>query len=425
MRGRLAIVVAVGVSACLDPQALPPLRFDVPVDQVWRDGAPAVAPAVSGERRLIVTNSLDDSVSVVSWDGLINGAVDNAADNTAAQLARFPVGLVPFEREGPHHVTVDPAGAFAFIGISNFVPGGGSGPHGVHGGGTADGRVLKVDLATLRTVAAVRVDKNPGDIRLSPDGSTLIVSHFDLVRVAEAAAAGIERGPELDARLALLDPVTLERTRFVSLCPAPHGVAFTSDGNTLVSSCLSDEAAVVDLAAAKAGAADADVVVRLPLLDAPGTGQLPNCGPYAVTMGPADRTAWVSCYSSGELVAVDVAAKTRGQTVALPGLAVFGDVSDAGDVLAIATQDTDGLMLLQIGADDALSARQFIPFSPDVCGLPHTALFLDGDTRLAVVCEGNKREPGRVIAVDVASGEVIGGVSVGIFPDDIGLQVTP
>jgi DNA-binding beta-propeller fold protein YncE len=403
---------------CLDPRALPPLTFGVTEADVWRDGAPPFAPAAPGERRLIVTNSLDDSVSVLSWDLLIAGG-------TGAQLARFPVGLVPLEREGPHHVSVDRDGAFAYIGISNFVPGGGSGPHGVHGAGTADGRTLKIDLDTLRTVAATRVDRNPGDVRLSPDGATLVLSHFDLVRVAETAAAGIERGPETFSRLALVDATTLVRSRMVPMCAAPHGVAFTSDGQTLVSSCLSDEAAVVDIAGALRGDDDASLVTVVPLLDAPGPAQRPACGPYAITVSATNQTAWVSCYSSGELVAVDVAARTRGATLALPGLAVFGDVSEGGDLLAIATQDTDGVMLFDIGAGDVLTVRRFLAFTPDVCGLPHTALFLDSDTRLAVVCEGDKRSPGRVIAVDVTSGEVIGGVDVGIFPDDVALQVRP
>ncbi len=414
---RRLLVVALVVCACgFDPQNLPAMRFDTDVSDVWRDGAPTFTPASSGERRLLVTNNLDDTVSVVSWDKL-------KVDDATAELARFPVGLVPFEREGPHHVSVDASGTFAYVGISNFVPGGGSGPHGVHGGGTAEGRVLKVDLVTLRTVAAQRVDRNPGDVRLSPDGSVLVMSHFDLVKIQEAQSQGIVRGPELDARLALLDPITLARRQMVPTCPAPHGVSFTPDGTKIVASCLSDEAAVVDVAKALVG--DDDAVLRTVLIDEPGTGAAPSCGPYASTMSASGQTAWISCYSSGELVAVDTTSAARGQSLALPGLAVFGDVSDAGDLLAIATQDTDGIMVFDIGADDTLTTRAFFPMPQNRCVLPHAVVFLDDDSTLALVCEGNKRDAGTIAAVDVANGVVLGAVAVGLFPDDIAVQVMP
>lgn len=415
-RSTILLCVGVGAVGCFDPQQLPELRYGVDADAVWRDGAPAIDTGRTGERRLIVTNNLDDTVSVVSWERLVTADDD-------AEVARFPVGLVPLEREGPHHVAVSADGRSAFVAISNFVPGGGSGPHGAHGTGTADGRVLRVDLQTLQTVGATRVDRNPGDIRLSPDGGLLVVSHFDQLRIVDAANREVFAGPEIDARLALVDPATLERRRLLPLCPAPHGLAFTSDGSRIVSSCLSDEAAVVDVGAALAGSDDA--VRRVTLLDEPGTGLNPRCGPYAVTMSPDDATAWISCYSSGDLIAVDVATATRGPALALPGLAVFGDVSDAGDRLAITTQDTDGLVLFDIGIDNALTLTRFIPLPPDVCPLPHTALFLDDDAHLAIVCEGDKRTPGRIIALDVGGGAVLGGVTLGLFPDDLALQVVP
>lgn len=417
-RAACAAIAAAGlpVVGCFDARQLPALLHGVAEGDVWRDGSAAPPPGVSGERRLIVTNNLDDTVSVVSWERLVAG-------DAGAELARFPVGLVPLEREGPHHVAVSPDGRTAFVGISNFVPGGGSGPHGAHGTGSAEGRALRVDLATLRTTAATRVDRNPGDIRLSPDGELLVLSHFDQLRIIDAASRDVFVGPEVDARLAFLDPLTLERRQMVPLCPAPHGLAFSNDGRTIVSSCLSDEAAVVDVTAALAG--DPAAVRRVTLLDAPGTAASPRCGPYAVTMAADDRTAWVSCYSSGDLVAVDVATAQRRQTLTLPGLAVFGDVSDAGDRLAIATQDTDGVVVFDIEPDNTLRLSAFRPLTPDVCALPHTVLFLDDDAHIAVICEGNKRSPGSALALDVAGGAILGTATLGLFPDDVALQVVP
>ena len=412
------LAAASAAAACFDARALPELDYGVDVDKVWADGGRKPVPAEVGERRILVTNNLDDTVSVVSWQKLLEGGA-------GAELSRFPVGLVPLEREGPHHLSVDRAGRFAFVGISNFVPGGGSGPHGIHGGGTADGRALLIDLDSQRTIKATRVDKNPGDIRLTPDGRTLIVSHFDLLKINEAAVRDVFVGADVDARLGLIDAVTLERGPFISLCPAPHGIAITSDSRTLVSSCLSDEAAVVDLAAVAAGvvpAADNDVVVRIALVDVPGTAAQPTCSPYATTLSADDTVAWISCYASGEIVAVDVERRTRGITLALPGLAVFGDYADSGDRFAIATQDTDGIVVLDDTGEGTASVRAFFSFSADVCALPHTAHFFDDDTRIAVVCEGNKIDPGALVVVAADDGSVVGRVELGRFPDDIAVQ---
>lgn|GEM_PF-381133 len=415
-----ALIAAWAATGCpLDPQRLDDVVFAVDVDAVWIDGAPRPVPAAPGEARLVIPNNLDDSVSVVSLSRLLQGRPD-------AELSRFVVGLFPIEREGPHHVVVDKGGRTAFIGISNYVPGGGSGPHGVHGAGTAQGRALRIDLDTQQTTHAQRVDRNPGDVRLTPDGAHLVLTHFDLVAVNDALAQGITSGPTLDARLAVLDPVTLNRRAMVPLCPAAHGMAITGDSRTLVSSCQSDEVGVVDLAAAVAGAPAA--VTRVTLLASPGTAASPVCGPYAVTLSPDDQTAWVSCYRSGELIGVDVATRSlSGGVVVLPGLPVFGAFAThpvaGGSLLALAVQDTDGVAFVVDDGAGRARLDRFVPLSADVCLLPHTTLFVDDDRALIVLCEGNKRDPGAVVALDLDSGAVLGRVAVGVFPDDLGLAL--
>lgn len=409
-----------GLGGCpVDPQQLDGVVFAVDVADVWRDGSPRLAPAAAGEARAILTNSLDDTLSVVALAPILD---DDPANDARAELARIPIGLVPLEREGPHHVAVGPDGRTAFVGISNFVPGGGSGPHGVHGSGTAEGRALRIDLDAQRITASTRVDRNPGDIRLTPDGARLLLTHFDLVAVADAARDGVTSGPALDARLAVLDPSTMARQALVPLCPAAHGMAITRDGRTVVASCTSDEAAVVAVDAAVAG--DPAAVRRVVLLDAPGTAASPICAPYAVTLTPDDQTAWVSCYRSGELIAVDVATPARtGGNVVLPGLPVFGSFASDGATLALAVQDTDGVVfVLDDGAGGGRITR-FLPLSPDQCEAPHTTAWVNDDRALLVVCEGNKSAPGALIVLDVETGRVAARVALGRFPDDVAIAI--
>jgi DNA-binding beta-propeller fold protein YncE len=400
---RASAAFALALTACaVDPNALPEMTFDVPESEVWLEPVPVPALA-PGEGRLLFTNNLDDTVTLVDLDA--------ALDGNPTVMGTVPVGFVPVEREGPHHLTVDLAAEFYYVGISNFVPGSGSGPHGIHGAGTADGHLLKLRVSDNTLAASVRIARNPGDVRLTPDGTKLLATHFDLLKITEAGASGITSGPELDSSLAIVDPATMTRVALVPACPAAHGIAITADSSTAIMSCVSDEAAIVDLTS------DAHDVTRVPVLDVPGTAAAPSCGPYAVTLHGS--TAWISCYTGGgRLVAVDVPAKERaGREVLLGGNPVFGDV--LGDVMVIAHQNADGVTFIDPVNATVLATKIL---APSVCVLPHVARFSEDGSRVFVVCEGNKSSAGSLVVLDGAGDhEVLGSVALGIFPDDIAL----
>ena len=116
-----------------------------------------------------------------------NGSDQLSAVDPASQTVRFhlPVGFIPVELEGPHHVTADPGGQFVYLNLSETVVGCGSGPHGAHGTGVIPGFVLKLSTKNGDQVAFAQVDPNPGDLTLSPDGKTLYVTHYDLVKLSK------------------------------------------------------------------------------------------------------------------------------------------------------------------------------------------------------------------------------------------------
>lgn len=58
------------------------------------------------------------------------------------------------------------------MGLSNFVPGAGSGPHGNHGTGSADGHVIKMRVVVLD--ATTRDVRSVTPLGVYPDDLTLI-----------------------------------------------------------------------------------------------------------------------------------------------------------------------------------------------------------------------------------------------------------
>jgi hypothetical protein len=53
------------------------------------------------------------------------------------------------------------------------------------------------------------------------------------------------------------------------------------------------------------------------------------------------------------------------------------------------------------------------------CLNPHTVRLDDSETRLFVVCEGDHFSPGSVALLDLATGDLLDAVEVGLFPDDL------
>jgi DNA-binding beta-propeller fold protein YncE len=403
---RATAVLVVALAGCAPAFDPADLVFALDDAEYWQDDG-----ALDARRRILVTNNFDDTVSVLD--------LDRAEDGELVVLATVPVGLVPVEREGPHHVAAAPDGAHYFVAISNFVPAAGSGPHGVHGGGTADGHALKVRAADDVTVAATRVDRSPGDIRTTPDGSLLLVTHFDILKITEAFAGGDVE--DVDASLSILDPETMTELASFVVCPGMHGVSFSPDGATAYISCVSDEMAIVDLR-------ERALVRRVTVLDDPGSVQAPVCYPYATAASPDGASVWVSCSESGELLRYDVASGEMDPlgVVQLNGPAVFGAFLDDGARFVVPFQGStsEGLAIVDPAIADVVQVKMLFP--PE-CQNPHAVRPIDGEQKLLVVCEGDHAAPGTVIVVDLASEDldVLDAVDVGRYPDDLALLEVP
>jgi YVTN family beta-propeller protein len=375
----------------------------------------ATDPPPSGpfNGKLVVTNFGDDSLSVLDPE-------------TRDTLWRIPVGFVPVELEGPHHLSADPGGRFIYVNLSQAVPGSGSGPHGAHGTGVVPGFVLKIDARDGRLLGQVQVDRNPGDNLLSADGKTLYVTHYDLLAWLPAIQAGTPR--KGDSRLAIVDTETMSVRRFVTLCPAAHGITLSPDGKTLFASCMPDQIAILDLTQPEAQAR------RVFLSGATERATCSGC-PYALGTAP-DGRIWAGLLGSGNNArngfiglydggndSFDLVASLRFCGGAL--FPAFGQPEAGGAYTTYVPEQGpcgDAVRIFQVSAPGAApveTGRVELP-STD-CRNAHSIHLYEQGRVGVVVCEGDHIRPGTVVWVDLVNRTVLKSTPVGVFPDDLEL----
>ncbi|MBX5482484.1 MAG: hypothetical protein IRZ16_11710 [Myxococcaceae bacterium] len=395
----LAALCCAILSACpSDTLETPELVYELDTHWPSRSSYPGV-----GDGRILVTNSGEDSVSLFD--------ITRVGQSEVPELARVPIGLLPPELEGVHHAAIAPSGDVYFIGISNYAPGSGSGPHGAHGTGTADGHVLEIRAEDNVRIGEVRVDRNPGDLVVTPDGKRLLVTHYDQLLINEVQAAG-GTVREMDSRLAIIDVATLTREAMVPACPAAHGVVVTADNARAFMACSSDEVAVVDLLSGD------HPVVRIPLTANAGDPTVSTHLPYAVALSPDEETLWVSCLDGKDVHAVDVATlkADANRRVAVPGAAGFALFSTDGTLLYVPHQSPDGIAVVETATGTLL---RDLPLAG--CVRPHQIAPAKDERHALVVCEGDHVGPGALVVLDLSDESVVSTTSVGVFPDFAGV----
>lgn len=361
----------------------------------------APIPAFASKPRLAVTDNGDDTIAIVSLDL-----------PTPALYGFLPIGDIPVEREGPHHIAVTPDGKTILIPLSNYVPGSGAGPHGSHGLGTVPGSLLKLDARNGARIAETTIDRNPGDVLLSHDGKTAYVSHFDRIRFMQWEQQTGQPESVGYSAIAAVQVGTMARPPLYPTCPTEHGMALSPDEKLLYVTCAdTDQLAILDL--------QSHQVQRLFVGPAPGMNGSAAYFPYAVARSPSDGTLWISCNTTGEVRVYDPATGKMdpSRTVRVGGVPLFGDFLSDGKTLLLPHQGDD-----QVSVIDTARAMEtmVIPLKPEACLNAHVLKVMPGDKTAYVVCEGDHlRRPGTVVAIDLEAHAVLGYVTVGMFPDGI------
>lgn len=378
--------------------------YDAPDATPWGasacdlDGGYAPAPAMA-----IVTNSGESSVA----------EIDTAAGTT---LRTLEVGVGPLALNGPHHIAARFTEGWLLTPLSFPAPPIVSGPHASHGSATVNGVLVKRSLCDGRLLGRVDVEANPGDVVLTPDGRTALVTHFDLARALTNAGNPMAQR----SNLLVIDVATMRVRHRLPLCVAAHGVGVTPDGRTALVACYGDDAlGVVDLTSSPPTTA-----LRY-LGSPPANPTSPSHGPYSIGMSPDGQTAWVGCSESGVLVAYDIA---RGSfdsarlTRRLPGKPWFMGFTPDGSRMLVPTQNRDGVV--EVSTSAPLAIERAVELTAEQCTLPHQAAW-GPDGRWYLVCEGvhgsdaSRWTPGTVLAIDPTDLTVRQRWTMGYFPDAI------
>ena len=369
-----------------------PKRNDLPyAGEAWPEARPTYS--IAPESLAIVSNNLSDTISLLD---LANNKV----------VATGPVDLDPLAVDGPHHAVVDAAGEFIYTPFAYPREGLVSGPHAEHGASPVPGILVKLRAKDLSRVGTLTVENNPGDVVMTPDGSRVIVSHFDLLRAIEGIKAKKPLA-ELRAPIVIVDTATMTRVAAPSPCVASHGMAVSADGKTLYIACYGEDAVgVLDLA-------NPNTVELIPLGAAPSTPPDVTFGPYFVTLVDGGKSVLVSETEGKALRAIDLATKKTTARATLGG-AVFGPTATRdGSRVLVPVQAPDQLVAL----DAALTVQKSRSFTGDECIKPHQ-IARHGD-RFLLVCEGDHARPGKILEIDPTTLDTVRAFDVGVYPDVI------
>ena len=349
---------------------------------------------------MFVTNNGSDSLTII--------------DKNTGFRTDVSVDIDQEAHEAPHHLAIDPKTRSAFVALS--FPAAPSKTakkdrHAAHGKGENTGKLVRLSLDTLTIEESGEVDENPGDVVLSPDGRTVLVTHFDLGRAFRGAMAGGNPSTMM-ASLQLWDAKPLKLREARNLCVAPHGIAVTSDSALAIVACYgSDELAIVDLRTLATS--------RYPLGPSPGLLGAPKYGPYAAALSPDGLFVLVAEQEGQALRIFDLGARrfVEGSRIMLGARAMMPAYLDATEAL-VPLQAPDGIVRVNL-KDQAIAARRsFSGSATDDCKSPHVAA-LDTGGRAFLVCEGDHLSPGSVLELDRKTLATVHAWPVGVYPDGI------
>lgn len=299
----------------------------------------------------------------------------------------LPLGIMPADVDGPHHLAVAPDQRSYYVTIAHGVP---------------FGTLWRFDAATDTVLGRARVELFPTTIALSPDGEWAFVANSDFHG---------ER-PRVNP-VSIVHAPTMTTIADLPACDMPHGVKVNRAGTRLYVSCMhSDEILELDtgtfgiLRRVRVGSGHAA---------APGghTGHGTPCAPTYVSVSPDDRHLYVACNTGNELQVYDAASLALAGRVATGAGAYNAEPSPDGSVVIVTNKKDQSISL--VDTRTLTEVARIRTTKKIVHGVAYSP-----DGRYAYISqESIGSDPGAVDVLDLVSRTMTGTVPVPAQPTGI------
>ncbi|TVP45945.1 MAG: YncE family protein [Gemmatimonadales bacterium] len=319
----------------------------------------------------------------------------------------FTVSFYPTESDGPHGLAMSPDGALLYV---------------TTGHGRPFGNLWKIDPETGRSLGRVELGLFPASLAVSPEGSFAFVANFNL------------HGDMVPSSISVVSTERMIEVSRLETCTMPHGSRLSSDGRRQYSTCMMDDMLVeVDAwglgvarhfrlaPGAEAGHAGppggADAAGHgAPAHGAAGHGapghahhaDMPKavCSPTWAQPAADDRSVFVACNRSGELVEIDLESWSLVRRIpAAPGIYNVEVTSDGRRLVATNKQDDSvSIFDLASGTEEVRlrTHRRVV----------HGVVISPDDRYAFITVEGVGSEPGTLEVLDLSAGEFVARVDL-------------
>lgn len=356
-----------------------------------------LAPALRGQSPARTYTAL------VASESVDRVAVIEFGPQGAKVVRQHDVGVMLADPDGPHGLAVAPDGAHYYVTTAH---------------GTPYGVLWKFDTRTNAYAGQVMLGNFPATAQVTPDGSKVVVVNFNLHGDMAASDVSVVRTD------------SLQEIARITTCAMPHGSRVNRAGTKHYSTCMMDEQLVeIDLdglqvsrhflvtKGAEGGMTGAPPVRGADAAHAghdmsghgmaqPAAGST-TCSPTWAQPSADDRTVWVACNGTSDIVEIDAASWTMRRRIPA-GSGVYNlAVTHDGTKLVATNKRGQSVSVIDTKSGATLATL------PTQRRVVHGVAITDDDRYAFVTVEGVGSEPGTVEIIDLVALKTVARVEVG------------